>query len=569
MKKKRGGSLVIKFLSVVIIPLVIMVVFAVLAIRAAGSITAGKMAERELGVAAYTMKLAVYHMNDSEFELNGDALFKGDVNLTEDWAELDDFRSNNNVDTTFFVGNVRRATSVRDASGKKVLNTELSDAVYNKVKEEKICFFSDVSVEGMPYFGRYELLEDQTGGLEIILFTGLNAEETHGIYFSTLFKNSIFIVGLAIAIGLLCVFVSYRIVKAIGASVGNLDKVSKGVLDFHVNNKLIERSDEVGNIARGVHDLLERLTGIVRNLKGASGSLNEFTEKFKGDFNTINDMINDADSAVGEIASGVTSQANETQLVADEIARMSDAVERVSQSISSLRNSSDNMMGQNKKADTTMDELIGISERTHDSIVTVHKQTELTHSSVLEIQQVLSFINDIAEQTNLLSLNASIEAARAGEQGRGFAVVADEVRTLAEQTRESLQKIGEAMDTLVHNSNISVEAISQVMEEIETQNEKLGLTKSVFEKLHTEITSVTDAVDTISDEVCSINTAQNTITDSMESLSAISEENAANSEQTSATMVQLRQQIEEANKYSDGLLDIASSMDDNVKKFTI
>ena len=61
---------------------------------------------------------------------------------------------------------------------------------------------------------------------------------------------------------------------------------------------------------------------------------------------------------------------------------------------------------------------------------------------------VLEIISEVAEQTNLLALNAAIEAARAGEQGRGFAVVAEEVRKLAEQTQDSVTKIGEMNSSL-------------------------------------------------------------------------------------------------------------------------
>ncbi|WP_424020156.1 methyl-accepting chemotaxis protein [Marinomonas arenicola] len=50
----------------------------------------------------------------------------------------------------------------------------------------------------------------------------------------------------------------------------------------------------------------------------------------------------------------------------------------------------------------------------------------------------------------MLVLNDTIEGTRAGEYGRGFAVVADEVGALANNSRESSEKIS----TLVKNIDI-------------------------------------------------------------------------------------------------------------------
>jgi methyl-accepting chemotaxis protein len=59
------------------------------------------------------------------------------------------------------------------------------------------------------------------------------------------------------------------------------------------------------------------------------------------------------------------------------------------------------------------------------------------------IGQVITVITHVANQTRLLALNATIEAARAGEAGKGFAVVASEVKSLAGQTAEATERIGQ------------------------------------------------------------------------------------------------------------------------------
>ena len=211
--------------------------------------------------------------------------------------------------------------------------------------------------------------------------------------------------------------------------------------------------------------------------------------------------------------------------------------------------------------------LVEMNNKTSDTIGVVTEQTDRTNESAQNISNAVTVIQDIAAQTNLLSLNASIEAARAGESGRGFAVVAEQIRKLAEDSAESATEIENIVRELMGNSKDSVEKMQELSRDSSVQADKLNRTKESFYELKKEINEVSSASKEIFDQTVVIEELKKGVNDVIEQLASVAQENAASTEETSASMQSLANNVDLCREESAMLNDLSKNINEQTSRF--
>lgn len=571
MKQKKGLRLAFKLSLMIAIPFLLITAIGIWLGASKQSDLSEDLVQREVSGVANSVREAYMEMgNGGEFTMEDGKLMKGSVTLSENYELIDRLKEEQDVELSLFYGDIRALTTLTDDSGKREINTQLSSAVYETVQKGEDYFSSDLELFGKPYSGYYVPLY-QPGTKEIIgsIFCGRSQEQVNKGLQNTILSMTGAMMAVFLLSFVIVLFLVIRIVKSLNGAVENLDHLAKGALNMNMSPHLMERTDEVGDMARAIQALIQALREILTNITSSSKALEEFSGKFSSSFDTIADSIKTVNTAVDEIANGATGQASETMNAINKVTEMGKALDETASNVENLNSSSEKMKTYNETAGENLNELREISKKTKESVVLVQNQTNLTNQSAQKIREATELITDISSQTNLLSLNASIEAARAGENGKGFAVVADEIRTLSEQSRESAEKIVEIVNTLLENSDTSVRTMTDVADNIQIQNNKLEETNQMFVSLDNEISDVVDSIRHIRKRTSALEEHKNIVMEIINSLASIAEQNAASTEETSSSMLELHEIISTCHKATGDLVKLAQDLAENTERFEL
>ena len=523
------------------------------------------------GTAAAT--LAAYDQNTGDYmeSSNGD-IWKGSYNISRSESLVDRIKDNTGMDVTFFYGDRRIMTSALDSNGDRILNSPAGERIVEKVLQNGEEYFSNsVSLDGVMNYGYFMPVYQNGSDDEIIgmVFVGTDKENKDAVV-----NGIIFGIGAAVCVAMiLCIGVGLKLATSIShnikKSISIMGKVAEGDLTVWVDDKMLKRKDEIGDLSRVTVKLKDTLKGILKGISENSASLLEASRALGNAADTTNGTMNEVQDAVSQVVANSTEQSKNSESTSENMRIMGEHITETSTEVDTLNQNAASMQKSSKKTADTLAQLCHINEEVERIIGEVKEQTDRTNVSIQKINTAMEFITSIAEETNLLSLNASIEAARAGESGRGFAVVADQIKKLAEQSNQSGHEIEETTKALMEDSAREMEIMQRMQEIITEQSGSMQETRANVSEVLKEIEDSMQSILQIRESTGRLAESRGEVMEAVEQLSQIAHDNVDSTQQTYTETQEVLDTFRQVYDSAEQLKKIADELAESMQYFKI
>lgn len=569
MRRFENWKLKYKILFVALLPILVVCIAVMVINNTVIKNTLLDKTKNELKATAEALS-AAYNQNSGEYFKNDDGeIWKGTYNVSLSQKLVTEMSEKTGSSLTFFYGDKRLVTSLKDKKGDYILGSKAGDYLKKNVLEGgKDVFTSRVSVEGTMYYGYYiPVKQNNSDDIIGMIFAGMPVREVDKTI--NLVSGLLFLIlGIVLILTILVsVLASKEIASAIEDSVLVVQNMASGNLNVSINRKNLGRKDEVGKLSAGTKSLRESLGNMIGAISDNTLSLDVASQDMSNIAGQASDAMDSISENLKSVLESAKNQAEVTASVDDNVNNINMMLKQTGDEADGLSDAADDMLGTGREVDNSLKNLYNSNEEVLDAIERIRKQTSETDISVDKIKEAVNLIASIAEETNLLSLNASIEAARAGESGKGFAVVAVEISKLAEQSNAASADIEKMIMDLGKNSERTVETMEMVQDAINRQSDDMNNTRKIFEKVKDRINIVAKGVANIREATERLEGETTYIAEDINGLNAAANKNMENVKETMEAGEEVLKVVKNVSSMSVNVNTAANEMMQSVEKF--
>lgn len=309
------------------------------------------------GTAAAT--LAAYDQNAGDYiqASNGD-IWKGSYNISKSESLVDGIKENTGMDVTFFYGSQRIMTSAKDGNGDRLLGSPAGEVIIENVLNKGGSYFSkNVSLNGTLNYGYFTPVYQNGSSTDIVgmVFVGTDKEHKNAVI-----SHIMLTIGAAVCVVMIIcagagIKMSSAMSRSIRMSIGVVEKVAGGNLDVWVDDKLLNRTDEIGDLSKVTIKLRDAMKTVIMDISANANALLNAGTDLKSVADKTNGTMEQVRSAVTMIVDNSSEQARNSQSTSEHMKIMGENITETSGEVDMLDNNAASMQQSSEKASETLE----------------------------------------------------------------------------------------------------------------------------------------------------------------------------------------------------------------------
>ena len=174
--KNKRGKLYYSFQAISMVPLLLYGIVVIIFSSATFQKGMQQQVSTELKNVASLVSLLLDTAYPGDYSLTDDntlSLYKGDINLTDEYGLIDAIGERIDMDVTLFYQDIRILTTIKNGDGERIVGSQAPEQIVADVLEQgKSRFYDNVIIRGTSYFAYYTPLHNSDGQITGILFVG-------------------------------------------------------------------------------------------------------------------------------------------------------------------------------------------------------------------------------------------------------------------------------------------------------------------------------------------------------------------------------------------------------------